>query len=74
MTIRLHKLGARPLNLEPSERDTLTERLTERFEPDATAEEVCIAEAVRREANVKAGRSVLFPGLEALERVRARLG
>ena len=74
MTTPLHELEAQVLNLGPAERARLLERLIDSFEPDTTAEKAWIAEALRREADVKAGRSVMAPGLEALERVRARLG
>ena len=74
MTTPLHELEAQVLNLGPVERARLLERLIESFEPDTAAEKAWIAEALRREADVKAGRSVMAPGLEALDRVRARLG
>ena len=74
MTTPLHELEAQVLNLGPAERARLLERLIESFEPDTTAEKAWIAEALRREDDVKAGRAVMFPGPEALERVRARLG
>lgn len=74
MTTPIHELEAQVLNLGPAERARLLERLIESFEPDTIVEKAWIAEALRREADVKAGRSVMAPGLEALERVRARLG
>lgn len=40
----------------------------------AAVERAWIAEALRREADVKAGTSRMVPGAEALERVRTMLG
>jgi putative addiction module component (TIGR02574 family) len=74
MTTPIHELEVQVLNLGPLERARLLERLIESFEPDTTVEKAWIAEALRREANVKAGHAVMVPGPEALERVRARLG
>ena len=48
--------------------------LIESFEPDTKAETAWVSEALRREADVEAGRSKMVPGAEALERVRARVG
>jgi putative addiction module component (TIGR02574 family) len=74
MTTPLHDLEAQVLSLGAAERARLLERLIESFEPDTKAEKAWITEALRREADVKAGRSTMVPGLEAMERVRARLG
>ena len=73
MSIPVYELEAELLGLPPEERARLLERLIESFEPDTNVERVWIAEALRREADVKAGRSRLVPGTEALQRVRARL-
>lgn len=73
MTTPIHELEAQVLSLEAPARARLLERLLESFEPDTKAEKAWIAEALRREADVKAGRSKMVPGAEALERVRARL-
>ena len=73
MNIPLHELEAHVLNLGAAERARLLERLIESFEPDTKVEQAWIKEALRREADVKAGRSMMVPGSEALERVRARL-
>lgn len=72
MTTPLHELEAQVLSLGAAERAQLLERLIESFEPDTKAEKAWISEALRREADVKAGRSKMIPGAEALERVRAR--
>ena len=74
MTTTIHELEAQVLSLEAPERARLLERLLESFEPDTMAEKAWIAEALRREADVKAGKSKMVPGPEALERVQARLG
>lgn len=73
MPIPLHELEAEVLALAAEDRARLLERLIESFEPDTNVERVWVAEALRREADVKAGRSSLVPGAEALRRVRARI-
>jgi hypothetical protein len=74
MPIPLHELEAEVLALAAEDRARLLERLIESFEPDTNVERVWIAEALRREADVKAGRAHMNPGTEALQRIRARLG
>ena len=74
MSTPLHELEAEVLSLAAEDRARLLERLIESFEPDTNVERAWVAEALRREADVKAGRSKMVPGAEALERVRARLG
>jgi putative addiction module component (TIGR02574 family) len=73
MSIPLHELEAEVLSLAADDRARLLERLIESFEPDTNVERAWIAEALRREADVKAGLSRMVPGDEALQRVRARL-
>ena len=73
MTTPLHELEAQVLSLGAAERAQLLERLIESFEPDTKVEKLWVSEALRREADVKAGRSKMVPGAEALERVRARV-
>ena len=73
MSTPLYELEAQVLNLGAPDRARLLERLIESFEPDTKAEKAWVAEALRREADVKAGRSKMVPGSEALERVRARI-
>ena len=73
MTTPIHDLEAQVLSLSAAERARLLERLIESFEPDSKVERAWITEALRREADVKAGKSKMMPGPEALERVRARL-
>lgn len=74
MSTPLHELEAEVLSLAAEDRARLLERLIESFEPDTNVERAWVAEALRREADVKAGRSKMVPGAEALERIRARLG
>lgn len=74
MAAPLHELEAQVLNLGAADRALLLERLIESFEPDTQVEKAWIAEALRREADVKAGKSKMASGVEALERVRARIG
>ena len=74
MNIPLHELEANVMNLGDAERAHLLERLIKSFEPDTRVENAWIEEALRREADVKAGRSKMNSGAEALERIRVRLG
>lgn len=73
MPTPLHELEAQVLSLAAEDRARLLERLIESFEPDTNVEKAWIAEALRREADVKAGKSTLIPGPEAVQRIRARL-
>lgn len=73
MPTPLHELEAEVLALAPEDRARLLERLIESFEQDTNVERAWVNEALRREADVKAGRSKLAPGAEALGRARARI-
>lgn len=73
MDTPLHELENQVLGLAPQDRAHLLELLIQSFEPDTELEQAWIAEALRREAEVKAGRSTIVPGPEALERARARI-
>lgn len=73
MPTPLHELEAEILALAAEDRARLLERLIESFEPDTNVERAWVSEALRREADVKAGRSKLVSGADALRRVRARL-
>ena len=73
MTTPLHELEVQVLNLGAADRAQLLERLIESFEPDTMAEKAGVSEALRREADVKAGRAKMVPGPEALQRIRARV-
>lgn len=73
MPISLHELEAQVLNLAAEDRAHLLERLIESFEPDTNVERAWVAEALRREADVRAGTSHMVPGKESLRRIRTRL-
>jgi putative addiction module component (TIGR02574 family) len=73
MTTPLHELEVQVLSLGAADRAQLLERLIESFEPDTKAERAWVSEALRREADVKAGRTKMVPGAEALHRIRARV-
>ena len=73
MTTALHELEAQVLSLGAADRAQLLERLIESFEPDTNAEKAWVSEALRREADVKAGRTKMVSGAEALQRVRSRV-
>jgi putative addiction module component (TIGR02574 family) len=74
MSTPIHDLEAQVLSLGAAERARLLERLIDSFESDTTVEKAWVAEALRREADVKAGRSTMVSGPEALQRIRAKLG
>jgi putative addiction module component (TIGR02574 family) len=73
MSTPIHELEAEVLRLDAPARARLLERLIDSFEPDSQVEKAWVAEALRREADVKAGRSKMNSGPEALARVKARL-
>ena len=73
MPTPLHKLEAEVLSLGAAERARLLERLIESFEPDTKVERAWITEALRREADVRAGKAKMVSGPEALQRIRARI-
>jgi hypothetical protein len=74
MAAPFYELEAQVLGLGATERACLLERLIASFEPDTQADRTWVAEALRREADVKAGRSQIMPGPDALARIRAGLG
>lgn len=73
MPDHIHDLLAQVLNLGPTERAHLLERLLESFEPSSKVRDAWVAEALRREAEVREGKVALMPGEEVVARVRARL-
>lgn len=73
MSAHAYDLEAEVLNLGPAERAHLLERLIESFEPSSKIQEAWVSEALRREAEVQAGKVSLVPGQEAVARVRARI-
>jgi len=73
MSIPIHELEAEILNLGPTDRARLLERLIESFEPDSKIQDAWVAEALRREAEVLSGETSLTAGAEAVARARARI-
>ena len=73
MSTHIYDLEVEVLSLGPAERAHLLERLIESFEPGSKVQDAWVSEALRREAEVHAGKVALVPGQEALARVRARL-
>lgn len=73
MSIPIHELEAEILNLGPTDRARLLERLIESFEPDSKIQDVWITEALRRESAVLSGKTNLAAGAEAVARARARI-
>lgn len=73
MTTALHELEAKVLELTAHDRVHLLERLLESFEPDTEIERAWVEEALRREADVKAGRSKMISADDALQRARGRI-
>ena len=73
MPASLPELEAQVLNLGPTERAHLLERLIDSFEPESKIRDAWIAEARRRHEEVKSGKVALVPGAEAVARIRARI-
>ncbi|HEY2926859.1 addiction module protein [Piscinibacter sp.] len=73
MPTPIHELEAELLSLGSADRARILERLIESFEPDSKVQDAWVAEALRREAEVVAGKVALVPGHEAVARVRARI-
>jgi putative addiction module component (TIGR02574 family) len=73
MPLPVHDLEAEVLSLPPEDRAHLLERLIASFEPQSAAQRAWVDAALRRQADVKAGKVAMVPGDEALARVRARL-
>ena len=73
MSTSVHDLEAEILGLPPEDRARLLERLIASFEPKSKAQQAWLDLALRRQADVRAGKVAMAPGDEALARVRARL-
>lgn len=73
MPTPIHDLEAEVLALAAEDRARILEGLIRSFEPDSGNRKAWVAEALRREADVKVGRVALVPGDEALARVRVRI-
>ncbi len=73
MPTPVHDLEAEVLGLPAEDRARLLERLIASFEPKSAAQRAWVEACVRRQAEVKSGKTALVPGDEALVRVRALL-
>ena len=73
MSASLPELETQVLNLGPTERAHLLERLIDSFEPESKIRDAWIAEARRRHEEVKSGKVSVVPGSDAVARVRARI-
>ena len=73
MSTPVHDLEVEVLGLPPEDRARLLERLIASFEPQSSAQRAWLDLALRRQAEVKAGKVAMVPGDEALVRVRARI-
>ena len=73
MPASLPELEAQVLNLGPTERAHLLERLIDSFEPESKIRDAWIAEARRRHEEIGSGKVDLVPGAEAVARIRARI-
>lgn len=69
----MHDLEAEVLGLPDEDRARLLERLIASFEPKSASQRAWLELAQRRQADVKAGRTSMAPGDEALARVKSRL-
>ena len=73
MSASLPELEAQVLNLGPTERAHLLDRLIDSFEPEGKIRDAWMAEARRRHEEVKSGKVALVPGPDAVARIRARI-
>ena len=73
MPTPVHDLEAEVLGLPPEDRARILERLIASFEPKSKAQKAWMDLALRRQQDVRSGKTSMVPGDEALARVRARL-
>jgi putative addiction module component (TIGR02574 family) len=73
MASPVHDLQAEVLGLPPEDRARLLELLIASFEPRSKAEQAWLELAERRRDEVRAGKTEMVPGDEALARIRNRL-
>ena len=73
MTNSVHELQEQVLGLPTAERAELLELLLASLEPKSNAQRAWGQLANRRREDVRAGRVVMFPGDEALARIRAKI-
>jgi Putative addiction module component len=73
MTTPVHDLAAEVLDLPAEERTKILELLLASFEPASNAQKAWIGTALRRRADVRAGRVRMVPGDEALTRIQSKM-
>jgi len=73
MSTYVHDLEAQILGLPPEDRARLLEQLIASFEPKSKAQEAWLQLALRRQEDVRSGKTAMCPGDEALARVKARI-
>jgi putative addiction module component (TIGR02574 family) len=73
MAVPVEDLEAQALSLPPEDRARLLERLIASFEPKSPAQAAWLDLARRRRDDVRAGRTAMVPGDEALARAKARI-
>ena len=73
MPTPVEDLAAQALVLPPEDRAKLVERLIASFEPRSASQAAWLRLAQSRREDVKAGKTSMVPGDEALARVRARI-
>ena len=73
MSTNLEVLEAEVLQLTPSDRSRLLERLIASIDTDSAVQRAWELEADRREAELESGLVAAVPGQQAVARLRARL-
>ncbi|MEI8159074.1 MAG: addiction module protein [Burkholderiales bacterium] len=73
MSTNLEVLEAEVLQLTPSDRSRLLERLIASIDTDSAVQQAWELEADRREAELESGLVAAVPGQQAVARLRARL-
>ena len=73
MSASLAELESQVLNLGPTERAHLLDRLIDSFEQESRIRDAWMAEARRRHEEIKSGKVALVPGPDAVARIRARI-
>lgn len=73
MSTNLEVLEAEVLQLTPTDRSRLFERLIASIDSDSEVEQAWEVEGDRRESELESGLVVAVPGQQAIARLRARL-
>jgi len=73
VSTNLEVLEAEVLQLTPSDRSRLLERLIASIDTDSAVQQAWELEADRREAELESGLVAAVPGQQAVARLRARL-